>query len=162
MRKIVLGLLLLISLTGFSQKNQINVLSNEKTLGKSLIDSSEIKGLEYVFPERIHETFIDTTNGFLTVQLRVLRKEKWLSNTGNIINVTLKIKKYYGVKDCHQSSNLQQSSNTMIYTVANKSYCLDIITGNELWEVKNNIYFVDPIDNIWHRIQIQKLNWIFE
>ncbi|MDD2911862.1 MAG: hypothetical protein PHS87_09670, partial [Petrimonas sp.] len=70
MRKIVLGLLLLISLTGFSQKNQINVLSNEKTLGKSLIDSSEIKGLEYVFPERIHETFIDTTNGFLTVQLR--------------------------------------------------------------------------------------------
>lgn len=149
MRKIVLGLLLLISLTGFSQKNQINVLSNEKTLGKSLIDSSEIKGLEYVFPERIHETFIDTTNGFLTVQLRGLRKEKWLSNTGNIIQYDIKNQKVlWSKKIAYQSSNLQQFSNTMIYTVANKSYCLDIITGNELWEVKNNIYFVDPIDNI--------------
>ncbi|MGV8830219.1 MAG: outer membrane protein assembly factor BamB family protein [Breznakibacter sp.] len=149
MRKIVLGLLLTISLTGFSQKTQINVLSNEKTLGKCLIDSSEIKGLEYVFPERIHETFIDTTTGFLTVQLRGLRKEKWLSNTGNIIQYDIKNQKVlWSKKIAYQSSNLQQFSNTMIFTVADKSYCLDINTGNELWEVKNNIYFVDPIDNI--------------
>jgi len=149
MRKILLGLSLLITLTGFSQKNQIQVLSNEKILGKSLVDSSVIKGFEYVFSDRIHETFIDTTTGFLTVQLRGLRKEKWLSNTGNIIQYDIKNQKVlWSKKIAYQSSNLQQFSKTMIYTVANKSYCLDIETGNELWEVKNNIYFVDPIDNI--------------
>jgi outer membrane protein assembly factor BamB len=30
----------------------------------------------------------------------------------------------------------------------NESYCLDTNKGNELWEVKNNIYFVDPTVNI--------------
>lgn len=149
MRKIILGLSLLITISGFSQKNQIQVLSNDKTLGKSLVDSSDIKGFEYIFSERIHETFIDTTTGFLTVQLRGLRKEKWLSNTGNIIQYDIKNQKVlWSKKIAYQSSNLQQFSKTMIHTVANKSYCLDINTGNELWEVKNNIYFVDPIDNI--------------
>jgi len=149
MRKIILGLSLLITITGFSQKSQIQVLNNDKTLGKILVDSSDIKGFEYVFPERIHETFIDTTTGFLTVQLRGLRKEKWLSNTGNIIQFDIENQKVlWSKKIAYQSSNLQQFSKTMIYTVANKSYCLDINTGNELWEVKNNIYFVDPIDNI--------------
>jgi len=149
MRKIILGLLLLITISGFSQKNQIQVLSNDKTLGKNLVDSSDIKGFEYIFSERIHETFIDTTTGFLTVQLRGLRKEKWLSNTGDIIQYDIKNQKVlWSKKIAYQSSNLQQFSKTMIYTVANKSYCLDINTGNELWEVKNNIYFVDPTDNI--------------
>lgn len=51
-------------------------------------------------------------------------------------------------KISYQQSSLQQFNKTMIYTVGNKSYCLDINTGTELWEVKNNIYYVDPIDNI--------------
>lgn len=149
MRKIILGLSLLLTISGFSQKNQIQVLSNEKVLGKNLVDSTDIKGFEFVFPERIHETFIDTTTGFLTVQLRGLRKEKWLSNTGNIIQYDIKNQQVlWSKKIAYQSSNLQQFSKTMIYTVANKSYCLDINTGNELWEVKNNIYYVDPIYNI--------------
>ena len=62
----------------------INLYAGKRTIGKNLIDSTEIKGVEYIFPERIHETYIDTTNGFLTVQLRGLRKEKWLSNKGKI------------------------------------------------------------------------------
>lgn len=150
MRQIIIGLSLLIPLTGFSQKNQIQVLSNERIFGKSLVDSSVIKGFEYVFSDRIHETFLDTTTGFLTAQLRGLSKNgKWLNNTGNIVQYDIKNQKVlWSKKIAYQSSNLQQFSKTMIYTVANKSYCLDINTGSELWEVKNNIYFVDPIDNI--------------
>jgi outer membrane protein assembly factor BamB len=150
MKKIVFGLSLLITITGFSQKNQIQVLTNEKIMGKSLVDSFVIKGVEYVFSDRIHETFLDTTSGFLTAQLRGLSKNgKWLNNTGNIVQYDINNQKVlWSKKIAYQSSNLQQFSNSMIYTVANKSYCLDIKTGNELWEVKNNIYFVDPIDNI--------------
>lgn len=150
MRKLLLGLSLLITLTGFSQKNQIQVSRNERILGKDLADSSAIKGFEYVFSDRIHETYLDTTTGFLTAQLRGLSKNgKWLKNGGNIVQYDIKNQKVlWSKKIAYESCNLQQFSNTMIYTVANKSYCLDINTGKELWEVKNNIYFVDPIDNV--------------
>jgi len=43
-------------------------------------------------------------------------------------------------KITYQTSVLQQVGNVMIYTVGNKSYYLDINTGKELWQVKNNIY----------------------
>lgn len=150
MRRIIFGLSLLITITGFSQKNQIIVLTREKIMGKCLVDSFDIKGVEYVFSDRIHGIFLDTTTGFLTAQLRGLSNNgKWVNNNGNIVQYDIKNQKVlWSKKIAYQSSNLQQFSKTMIYTVANKSYCLDINTGNELWEVKNNIYFVDPIDNI--------------
>ena len=148
MRKIIIGLSLLISSIAFGQKN-FQILHYEKVVGKNLIDNAEIKGIEYIFPERIHEAFIDTTNGFLTVQLRGLRKGKWLSNKGYILQYDLNNKNLlWSKKIAYQISSLQQFSNTMIFTVANKSNCLDIRTGDEIWEVKNNIYYVDPMDNI--------------
>ena len=150
MRTIILGFLILITTAGYSQKNQTKISCNEKALGKSLIDSSAINGFEYIFPDRIHKTFLDTTTNFLTVQLRGLSKNgKWLNNTGSIIQYDIKNQKVlWNKKIAYQTSNLQQFSNMMIYTVGNKSFCLDVNTGNERWEIKNNIYFVDPIDNI--------------
>jgi outer membrane protein assembly factor BamB len=150
MKKTILGFFLLITISGYSQKNQIQVSSNEKILGKSLVDNSVINGHEYVFSERIHETFLDTITGFLTVQLRGLSKNgKWLNNTGKIVQYDIKNQKVlWSKKIAYQTSHLQQFNKTMIYTVGNKSYCLDINSGNELWDVKNNIYFVDPVDNI--------------
>lgn len=150
MKETLLALSFLITITGFGQKNQIQVSAIEKTMGKSFIDSSEIKGFEYVFSERIHEAFLDTTTGYLTVQLRGLSQNgKWLNNTGNIVQYDLRGNKILWTKKiAYLTSSLQQFSKTMLYTVANKSYCLDINSGNELWEVKNNIYFADPINNI--------------
>lgn len=150
MRTILLGFTLFMSIAGFSQMNPMLVLHNEKVIGKSLVDSSDIKGFQYTFPERIHETFLDTTTGYLTVQTRGLSKNgKWLDNSGDIIQYDIKNKKVlWSKKIAYQQSVLQQFSNTMIFTNGNKSYCLDINTGNEFWEVKSNIYFVDPIDNI--------------
>ncbi len=149
MRTIIIGFLLLVSITSFSQKNDFQVLQNEIVLGKNLLTNSEIKGIKYIFPDRIHETFLDTTSGYLTVQLRGLRKEKWLDNKGKILQYDLNNKKLlWSKKIAYQASSLQQFSNTMIYTDANKGYCLNINTGDKLWEVKNNIYYVDPIENI--------------
>lgn len=148
--KIIIGFLLLISSSSFCQKNDLQVLTEEKVLGKNLLTNNDIKGYQYIFPEKIHETFLDTTSGFLTVQLRGLSKNgKWLDNKGNIFQYDLKNKKLLWTKKIvYQTSGLQQFSKTMIYTTVNKSYCLDVNTGNELWELKNNIYYVDPIDNI--------------
>lgn len=149
MKKTIIGLILLISSMTFAQKTNFEIVHNEKIVGRNLIDNVEIKGVEFIFPERIHETFIDTTTGFLTVQLRGLRKEKWLSNKGNILQYDLNNKNLlWSKKIAYQTSSLQQFSNTMIFTVANKSNCIDITTGNEIWEVKNNIYYVDPVEKI--------------
>lgn len=150
MKKIILGLSLLMTITGYSQKNQIQVLCNEKILGKNLVDNSDIKGFEFTFSERIHETFLDTTTGFLTAQLRGLSKNgKWLKNTGNIVQYDIKNQNILWTKKiAYQTNILQQFSNTMIYSADYRSYSLDINTGDELWEVKNNMYFVDPIAHI--------------
>lgn len=150
MRTVFLGLILLISITSFSQKKKMHVVSNEKVLGKNLLTNSEILGLQYTFPGRIHKTYLDTTSGLLTVQLRGVSKNgKWLKNTGKILQYSLgKNEVMWSKKIAYQVSSLQQFSNTMIFTAGNKSSCLDINTGNKLWNVKNDIYFVDPIDNI--------------
>lgn len=150
MKNIVAGLLILISMAAFSQKKQIEVLSSEINAGKSLVDSSVIKGTEFVFPERIHETYLDTTTHLLTVQLRGTSKNgKWLDNVGNVVQYDLKNQKLlWSKKVGYQTSNLQQFSGTMIYTSANKSNCLDVYTGKELWQSYNTIYYVDPIQKI--------------
>lgn len=150
MRPFILGILILFTIRSFSQKKDFRVVNNEIILGINYLDSSEIKGQEYIFPERIHETYLDTTTGFLTVQLRGTSKNgKWLKNSGQVMvydlnNKGLKWSKKIG----YLSSSLQQFSHTIIYSEINKSYCLDINTGNALWKVKNNIYYVDAVANI--------------
>lgn len=150
MEKIILSILLLFSMHTFGQKNDFKVLSEEKDLGRNLLTNSEIRGFEYIFPDRIEKTYLDTISGFLTVQLRGESKNgKWLDNFGNILLYDLKGKKLkWSKKIAYQTSSLQQFGNTMIYTTVNKSYCLDIDNGNELWKIKNDIYFIDPINNI--------------
>jgi len=142
--------LLLSSTTAFSQKSVFRVLNDEKVLGKSLIDSSDIKGKEFIFHDRIHEFFMDATTDLLTVQLRGLSENgKWLDDTGTILQYDTKNEKVlWSKKMAYKMSKLHQEDNLMIYTVGNKSYGLDVNTGDNLWEVKNVICFIDPMNNI--------------
>lgn len=150
-KKIVAAwLFLFVSIICFSQSAEIKVFSNEKPLGKDLISEQEIIGQEYIFPDRIYRTYLDTTNSYLTVQLRGLsRNGKYLNNKGNILLYDLKKNNLKWTKKiAYQTSSLQQYSNMMIQTVGNKSYCMDIENGEELWELKNDIYYVDPLNDI--------------
>lgn len=150
MRKLFFLLLLLLSNSAYSQKSKISVVSQDKVLGTNLLNNTQITGTEYIFPERIHDFYIDTVSGYLTLQLRgVSSNGKWLSNTGNIVQFDLIQKQVKWTKKiAYQSAELQQFSNTMIYTLANKSTCLDIRTGQDMWEVNNSLYFVDPDLNL--------------
>ena len=150
MGKVILGILIVFSIHSYSQKNNLQIISAEKNLGKNLLNNSEIRGFEYIFPDRIEETYLDTISGFLTVQLRGLSKNgKRLDNIGNILLYDLNNKKLkWNKKTDYQNRSLQQFGNLMIYTIVNKSFCLDIDNGKELWKVKNDIYYVDPKNNI--------------
>ena len=141
--------LLLMSTVAFSQKKGLPILNKDKIVGKNLVNGSDIEGVEHTFSDRIYKVFIDTTTNFLTVQLRGLKNDKWLSNTGKIVQYDIKSEKIlWSRKIKYQTAYLQQFNKTMIYVAGNKSYCVDVKTGNDLWEVFNNIYFVDPVDNI--------------
>ncbi|MCD4695222.1 MAG: hypothetical protein K8S16_03190 [Bacteroidales bacterium] len=146
----LLGLLILSIIDLHSQTTDVTVLCNEKNIGMNLISQKDIKAIEYIFPERVQDTYIDTTSRLLTIQLRGLSKNgKWLNNKGKIVLYDLAGQKVKWTKKMfYQTSSLQQFGKTMIHSVANKSYCLNIKNGENLWDVKNNIYFVDPIDNI--------------
>lgn len=149
MKTLIFALFIVISVTSYCQKTELTILTNQKVLGKNLVGGTDITGTEFIFPDRIQDTYLDTTLGFLTVQLRGTSKNgKWLNSKGDILVYDLNSDVLkWSKKINYHTSSVQQFSNMIILTVANKSHCLDINTGRELWEVRNDIYFVDPISN---------------
>jgi outer membrane protein assembly factor BamB len=144
------GVLLLFTEELFCQSSKITVLQNERSAGKNNINQEIINAKEYVFPERIFEYYIDPSSGLLTVLLRGLSMNgKWLNNRGNIVMYDLINKNVKWSKPIFfQTSSIQQLNNTIIQSSGNKSYCLDINSGENLWQVRNDIYFADPVCNI--------------
>ncbi|MFZ1618093.1 MAG: PQQ-binding-like beta-propeller repeat protein, partial [Flavobacteriales bacterium] len=150
MKTIMLAVLLLGSVTILGQSKELSVTHTDLVLGRSSLTDTDIHGTKHTFPDRIHELFLDTTSGLLTLQIRGLTKNgKWMDNKGKIIQYDLHSNAILWHKTIVFASNyLQQFSHTMIYTVQGKSSFLDARTGNALWQVRNSIYCVDPIANI--------------
>jgi outer membrane protein assembly factor BamB len=143
-------LLVMVFVSSYGQSNSLIVLHNEKVIGKNLVLNDNIKAVEHLFPERIHDYYLDTISEYLTIQLRgVSRNGKYLNNAGDVVQYDLKNRRVaWDKRIAYQSSFLQQFGNTIIQTTANKSFCLDLKTGENIWEVKNNIYFVDPVEKL--------------
>jgi len=151
-KKLFTGVLLLIAIEVSLQSSNITILQNQKIVGQISALQKDISAKEYVFPERIHEFYIDTISHYLTVQLRGVSKNgKWLDNTGSLVLYDLNSDSVKWTKKMnYQTSSIHQYASTIIYSTANKCYCLNIENGKDLWEVKNNIYYVNP----HHRIGV--------
>jgi len=146
MRKLTsLFFLSFIGLTAFAQ-SELTILNNERLVGKNIVTNKDIIAREYIFPERIQETYQDTVSNCITVQLRGTSKNgKWLNNKGTVVLYDLKQKREKWSKRInYQQSGIEQHSNLIIQTIANKSYCLNYENGENQWEVKNAIYYVEP------------------
>jgi len=141
---------LFISTTLFSQKKELKVAVNEKVVGKNLIDNSDIKGVEYLFSERIHEFFVDTATSYLTVQLRGYNFDGTkLKKKGNIIQYDLKNEKILWKKAIdYEICELLQFGELLIFNEYNDAYGIDKNTGEILWAVKNYLYFANPKYNV--------------
>jgi hypothetical protein len=142
---ITLSILCFIGLT-ISAQSELAILNNKRTIGKNNLTNKDVIAKEFVFPDRIHDTYIDTVTNCITVQLRGTSKNgKWLNNKGKIVLYDLKQQKEkWSKKINYQQSGIEQHSNLMIQTIANKSFCLNYENGENLWEVKNAIYYVEP------------------
>lgn len=153
MNRIVLALLLLTTVGVYSQKGskrQIQVIAKEQIVGKNLLNNTSITGFEYVFPERIDRSFLDVSNGFLTVQLKGLTKNgKYVKSTGDIVQYDLAQQNVLWTKKItFQTGKMAHFGSNIFETVANKNFYVDTKTGKDRWEVKNNIFFVDKSDKI--------------
>jgi len=65
--------LLLVSTTAFCQKSEFHVNIAKKIVGKNLINDTYIEGVEYIFPDKIHEYFIDSTMNYL-ISFQLIKK----------------------------------------------------------------------------------------
>ena len=82
---VLIGLFCISTLTVLAQ-SELSIQDGEKIIGKNLKTNKDILAKELLFPERIDHFQVDSTSGFLTVQLRGTSKNgKWLNNTGTIV-----------------------------------------------------------------------------
>lgn len=133
--------------------NDIQVIENKVVVGFVPADSSIITGVEYAFPERIENVFIDTALSYATVMTRGLSKSKGLDNNGQIIQFDLLSKSVLW------SSRINYILESLIrcddvFLLSNKNFgnlktrCIDIKTGVDLWKVRSGIYAVSTKEHI--------------
>jgi hypothetical protein len=151
MRKVLLGFIVFFISISCTPLVPVQVTyKGTRIVGKSLVDSTTYMGEEFVFSERIYESNIDTTTGLLTTLLRGTSSNgKYWNNVGQIVQYDLAEKKIlWSKKITYQYDNLIQFNNTMIFSSPTKSSFLDVKTGTELWDVKNDIYIINPKEYI--------------
>ena len=138
---------LLIFTSVFAQKKGLNVTTETKIMGKSYIYNSEIKGVEYLFPNKINDIFFDSENNFATVQLE--KKQKKGTNTVEQANTGIY---YLSYKDYKFITN--NGKTFIINDEGIKVAELDVssnafIVGDYLYDKKDRSFFAVDLKNIF-------------
>jgi len=141
--------LTILSLKSLAQTTPVEVLNN-RIVGKNYILQNDIIGNEFVFEKRIHHSYVDSVSGYATLELRKLSKNgKVLNLEGLIVVFDLKNKTVKWTKKIdHSVSSFNQYGNIIIFTKGNKISRLNIEDGSPMWEIKNDLYYVNPIKKI--------------
>ncbi|GGK29976.1 hypothetical protein GCM10007962_25310 [Yeosuana aromativorans] len=136
---------LFIALNSFSQNISTEVLNKTKIVGKNLIQQKDIVANEFVFNERIYRSYVDSLTGYATLQLRKLSKNgKVLSLKGLVVVYDLKNKSVKWTKKIDYSmSSIQQYGDILILSKGNKIIRLNIENGDPMWDIKNDLYYVN-------------------
>jgi hypothetical protein len=141
-----LALLLSLALPVFSQQAEDPGQDLKIILGKNWITSEDITGLEFALDDRVTNYFLDTATNTLTLQVRKLSKSgKKFKKEGELVLFDLQSKKVRWRKPFDYSDHfLIQSNNFLVETKEKKSYGISLETGNRLWEINNELTYIDP------------------
>ena len=143
--------LLLAAITAVAQTSEMTVFTNERPIGRIIETQEEIIAKQYMFPERIYHSYVDTIAKTITVQLRKQKNNKKWNNKGVIIFYDLSNEKVnWSKKISYQKNTINQSGSTIILTDIgkDKSYLLGAENGKSLWEINRYINIIDTIANI--------------
>lgn len=129
-----------------AQSSKFNVLYEENPIGVSSKLKKEIIAKEYTFPKRIHEIYVDTISGYITAQLRKLSKKGKVLDLSGILMVydIEKNEVKWTKKVKFSTSYINQYNQLITQSKGNKSISLNIENGDELWECKNDFYYINP------------------
>ncbi len=143
----------IIVIASFAQSSNSPIRSIEKTIGEIFETREGIKAKEYIFPERIFDSYMDTISKFLVVQLLGLDNSgKKLKNRGEILIYDVvgeKVK--WSQKLSYQKSRIHRFGGTIIHTktgIDSKTVGLNIETGKKMWQVNHTTFFVDPVTQV--------------
>lgn len=131
-------------------QNDLLILNNEKPVGNNIATNKEIVGNEFIFPERIDKSYLETESNCITIQLRgLILGGPYLKNNGQVVLYNLTNKKLVWNKSInYQYYYFEQKGKYIFKTGMNKTYCLDFENGEELWKARNSIAFTNPDLNI--------------
>jgi len=149
-RQLLFVLLVLMAMVGMAQNSKIDVLYNEKSIGTEVKDQKEIMAQEYVFPKRIHDIYVDTLSGYVTLKLRKLSKNGKVLDISGVVLVfdphTKTVK--WDKKMEFTSTDIQTYQHFMTQTSGNKLIALNIENGEKLWSIKSDLYYIDQQQHI--------------
>lgn len=148
--KLLSLLVVLMAMATQAQNSKINVLSSLKPIGMDNKFQKEIRAQEFVFPKRIHEMYVDTLTGYITIKLRKLSKNgKVLSIAGTVLVFDKTTNTVKWDKNMEfTSSDIQSYQNFMTHTSGNKLNAINIENGDKLWTIKHDLYYIDQQQNI--------------
>lgn len=119
------------------------VMYKESLAGKNLITNQNITCREYFFPGKIYKAYIDNSSKILTVLLRPVAADGTLKKTGRIGGFSIPGKKLLWMRKFNYQTSYLSSIPKGLFEVTNqKSYALDVHTGDYLWEAKNSISYL--------------------
>jgi hypothetical protein len=144
-RLFISGALCVITLSVFAQTKQDSV-SKEMVIGRNFKTNSDIKAKEYVFSDNIASWNIDDSTQILTVKLRGTDNNSTnLNDTGELFSFDLLHNRVIWQKEIdYRNTTVDQYKNVLMKTTDNQSSCLNNEDGEDLWQSKNNVYYVNP------------------
>jgi outer membrane protein assembly factor BamB len=127
-------------------QNDLSISNNERPFGNNLTTNKEIVGNEFIFPERIEKSYLETESNRITIQLRgLLLGGSYLKNNGHVVLYDLTNRKTIWDKSInYQNYYLEQNGKFIFKTGLKKTYCLDFENGEYLWKARNTIAFINP------------------
>jgi len=124
--------------------------TSEINIGKNFKTNTDIIANEYVFSDNIFSWNIDDSAKLLTLQLRgTSKKGNDLNDTGNmqLFDFGTNYIKWNKKLD-YTTTNIDQYDNMFLKTTDGKSSRLNNENGENLWQAKNTIYYVNTIQKI--------------
>jgi len=148
----IIGILfLLVHSVGISQySSNVKVIIDSIPLGENYITKQSITATEYKFPKKIYDVSLDTTSGNLILLLRgVSRNGKRYTSKGKLVVLNPSQHRVNWSTDLNFNiSSVYRIGNKLFLDEYNKTYLLDIETGNRLWSTGNMIFYADDHDDI--------------
>jgi outer membrane protein assembly factor BamB len=119
-------------------------------IGTNHLTGETITAREFVFPQRIYKVSIDTFNFHTTFLLRATnKKDNFYKDTGEMIYFDLNNSRAIWKRNIAYSNNsFLFGNNKIIISLQPLSQSINTQNGQNLWQVKNGIIFIDDFCNV--------------